>query len=160
MIPFLNLPFALIAAPLLYLPWGNEDIGYGFGVMFIQSWSGKAVFFVYFSAFWGWVVWYRDRRLVAKLARQRAVGQKSGPDDPDPLHLVIVAVLPFLLLAALLVPGGWVVILVAIGFAAHASYRGMRAFGLPWGGVFFLLCVVYAVTVVTIVTRVTQTLLR
>src|SRR3990172_4853845 len=150
-IPFLNIPFLVVAGPLLFLPWAHDDNGAGLGAVVVESWRARAALFVYFSGFWGWVAWYRERRRVARLAKRLASGHQSGPGDRDLLPLLIVAVLPFLLLAALLVPGGWVVIAIAVGFAGTASYRGMRASGLPWGGVFFLLCVLYAVVVVAVI---------
>lgn len=150
-IPLLNIPLMLVAAPLFYLPWAREFFGFGPGLNFLDTWTGIAVFFVYFSAFWGWVDWYRARRRAARLAKRPAAGEEPEPQDEDLLTLLIVAVLPILLLAVLLLPLGWVVILIAIGFAGNASYRGMRAFKLPWGGVFFLLGALYAVTVIFVI---------
>jgi len=160
MIPFLNLPFLLLATPILLLPWGREDIDNAFAMILVHSWSAIALFFVYFAAFWGWVDWYRERRRAQKDAQRHATPQQPRSPEPDLFISLITAVSPILLLAALVVPLGWVVILVAIGFAGNASYRGIRAFTFPWNAMFFVLGALYAVAVVSFLAALTYDLFR
>ena len=146
MVPLLNLPLAIVAAPLFLLPWSHADIVYGPGMMAVESTRAQLVFFVYFSAFWALVDWLRAKSKAIKIAQDQTTDGGTSANAPNLLRLLIVSFLPVLLIWLLLIPGfGCVGLAVALGVASVACYRGMRAFQTPWKAIFIALAGTYAV---------------